>query len=53
MSKQHNNSKQYDTTNLTVWAEHRKEPDWDRFIAVCISMALAKAEDERKGQDRD
>ena len=53
MSKQQNNSKKYDTSRLTVWAQHRKEPDWDRFIAVCISMALAKVEDEREGDDRD
>lgn len=53
MSKQDNNSKQYDTSRLIVWAQHRKEPDWDRFIAVCISMALAKAEEEREEQGHD
>ena len=53
MSKQQDNPKKYDTSRLTVWAQHREEPDWDRFIAVCISMALAKAEDDRKGQSHD
>jgi hypothetical protein len=47
MSKQHHN------TRVTMRAEHREEPDWDKLVAVVIAMALAEVEEEREGRRRD
>lgn len=53
MSKQQNNTSLHaDDAPVTMWAEHRDEPDWDKLIAVVIAMALAEAEEEREGRKR-
>jgi hypothetical protein len=36
---------------LEVWAE-RREPDWDRFVAVMVTLAMRRAQ-EREQQKRD
>lgn len=53
MSKQQNNTPSTDDAPVTMWAEHRDEPDWDKLVAVVIAMALAEAEEERERQNRD
>ena len=55
MSKQQQNNTppHADDAPVTMWAEHRDEPDWDKLIAVVIAMALAEAEEEREGRNRD
>ena len=54
MSKQqqNNTSPAADDAPVTMWAEHRDEPDWDKLIAVVIAMALAEAEEEHKRRKR-
>jgi hypothetical protein len=32
---------------LEVWAE-RREPDWDRFVAVMVTLALRRVEEREK-----
>jgi len=51
MSKQHHQNNPPSTTDdapVTMRAEHRDEPDWDKLIAVVIAMALTEAEEERE-----
>jgi len=52
MSKQQNNTPPADDAPVTMWAERRDEPDWDKLVTVVIAMALAEAEEEREGSDR-
>lgn len=35
---------------LTVWAERRPDPDWDRYIAALVALALRRVE-EAEGQE--
>jgi hypothetical protein len=55
MSKQQRNNtpSPADDAPVTMWAEHRDDPDWDKLIAVVIAMALVEAEEEREGRSRD
>lgn len=55
MSKQQQNSTPpaADDAPVTMWAEHRDEPDWDKLVAVVIAMALAETEEEREGRTGD
>jgi hypothetical protein len=36
-----------------VWAEFREEPDWEKYVAVLLAMALAEVEEERERRKRD
>jgi hypothetical protein len=31
---------------LVVWGERRPDPDWDRFLAALIALALRRVEEE-------
>jgi hypothetical protein len=42
-----------DTSRLKVWAEFREEPDWEKYVAVLLAMALAEVEEERERRKRD
>jgi hypothetical protein len=42
-----------DTSQLKVWAEFREEPDWEKYVAVLLAMALAEVEEERVGRKHD
>lgn len=42
-----------DTTRLVVWAERRKEPDWDTYIAALLAYALREVEAETDAADGD
>jgi len=37
---------------LKVWADRRAEPDWDRFVAALVALALERVdqEDETEGE---
>ncbi len=37
---------------LAVWAERHPEPDWDRYIAALVALALRRVE-EAEGQEED
>lgn len=32
---------------LTVWGERRPEPDWDRYLAALIALALRRVEEHQ------
>lgn len=53
MSKQQqNNTPSADDAPVTMWAERRNEPDWDKLVTVVIAMALAEVEEEREERNR-
>jgi hypothetical protein len=31
---------------LRVWAERRPDPDWDRYIAALVALAMRRVEEE-------
>ena len=33
---------------LAVWGERRPDPDWDRFLASLIALALRRVEEAEK-----
>jgi hypothetical protein len=53
MSKPQQNNTPPDDVPVTMWAERRDEPDWDKLVTVVIAMALAEAEEERGRQNRE
>jgi hypothetical protein len=53
MSKQQQQNGTPDPPRLKVWAELREEPDWEKYVAVLLAMALAEVEEEREGRKRD
>lgn len=32
-------------TPLVVWGQRRPDPDWDRYLAVLVALALREVED--------
>lgn len=34
---------------LVVWGERRADPDWDRFLAALIALALRRVEADEEG----
>ena len=38
------------TRPLKVWAERRPEPDWDRFVAALVALALSRVEEAKEDQ---
>lgn len=38
---------------LRVWAERRADPDWDRFIAALVSLAMRQVEDEEQKKEEE
>lgn len=38
---------------LQVWADRRPEPDWDRFIAALVALAMERVEEEDAKEDRE
>lgn len=38
---------------LTVWAEHRDPVDIDRFVAVLVTLALRRVEEEANQTEAD
>jgi hypothetical protein len=37
---------------LRVWAERRRDPDWDRFIAALVALAMRRVEEADAEEDR-
>ena len=35
---------------LVVWAEKRPEPDWDRFIAALVALAMRRVDGSAKSE---
>lgn len=38
------------TRPLKVWAERRPEPDWDRFVAALVALALRRVQETKEDQ---
>jgi hypothetical protein len=38
---------------LRVWAERRSDPDWDRYIAALVALAMRRVEEEDAKEDRE
>jgi hypothetical protein len=34
-----------------VWADHRAEPEWDRFIAALVALALRRVEEDDQAKE--
>lgn len=40
------------TTTVEVWGERRPQPDWDRFVAALLSLAVRRiAEQDEEAHD--
>jgi hypothetical protein len=37
---------------LEVWAVRREQPDWDRFVAVMVALALKRLEEQATTEGR-
>ena len=51
-SKNHKNRARANESPLTVWAERRAEPDWDRYIAALVALGLRRAEERAAKEER-
>ncbi len=38
-------------TPLVVWGQRRPDPDWDRYLAVLVSLALREVEAAEEADD--
>jgi hypothetical protein len=38
---------------LTVWGERHRDPDWDRFLAALIALALRRVEEAEQRSEED
>lgn len=38
---------------LKVWGERRREPDYDRFIAALVALAMRKVEEAGPKEERE
>lgn len=38
---------------LRVWAERRADPDWDRFIAALVSLAMRQVEEDEEQEEEE
>lgn len=47
MNKRATNHHHVSDPALTVWGERRPEPDWDRYLAALIALALRRVEERR------
>lgn len=36
---------------LLVWGERRTEPDWDRFVAALVALAMREVEEPPAKED--
>lgn len=37
---------------LRVWGERRPDPDWDRFVAALVALALRQVDETDDGETR-
>lgn len=38
-------------TPLVVWGQRRPDPDWDRYLAVLVALALREVEAAQEADD--
>jgi hypothetical protein len=41
------------SAQLRVWADRRSDPDWDRYVAALVALAMRRVEEEDAKEDRE